>query len=241
MVECLVDEASKRQGNDTQPTRHPALYYLISRRIAEEDFRSARAPILIWLKKLFLRHWDGQGILTRGSIATSAIQIIDTTAIRVFGNDVYNDGRPDELWTWFRAIPARLDAAELARSYIEAEKEESALHILEFKSIFMPHQLAVYFRTINHLKMRKAHSATRIASCIRQRYERLGLEDEPEGRLGWLEESYLLLNVSRQSVVPDAFNQLWQRRRGELLRPLRIRLGETDEFEIGHDLGGVQI
>lgn len=39
----------------------------------------------------------------------------------------------------------------------------------------------------------------------------------------------------------DAFDQLWQRRKGELRRPLRVRLGEADELEIGHDLGGVQI
>lgn len=42
-------------------------------------------------------------------------------------------------------------------------------------------------------------------------------------------------------MVQDAFDQLWQRRKSELLRPLRVRLGEANEFEVGHDLGGVQI
>ena len=42
-------------------------------------------------------------------------------------------------------------------------------------------------------------------------------------------------------MLKDAFDQLWQRRRGELFRPLRVRLGEMDTFEVGHDLGGVQI
>lgn len=52
---------------------------------------------------------------------------------------------------------------------------------------------------------------------------------------------YLLLNVSRGNVLEDAFDQLWQRRKDELKRPLRVRLGEIEEHEVGHDLGGVQI
>lgn len=50
-----------------------------------------------------------------------------------------------------------------------------------------------------------------------------------------------MLSVSRASALEDAFDQLWQRHQGELLRPLRVRLGEMEEYEIGQDLGGVQI
>ena len=57
----------------------------------------------------------------------------------------------------------------------------------------------------------------------------------------YAEAHYLLLSVSRGNILADAFDQLWQRRKGELLRPLRVRLGEVDELEIGHDLGGVQM
>ena len=56
-----------------------------------------------------------------------------------------------------------------------------------------------------------------------------------------LREFYLLLSVSRDNLVRDTFDQLWQRRKGDLLRPLRVRLGEMDGMEIGQDLGGVQI
>ncbi|KAK4506597.1 hypothetical protein PRZ48_000329 [Zasmidium cellare] len=52
---------------------------------------------------------------------------------------------------------------------------------------------------------------------------------------------YLVLYVSRGNVLQDAFDQLWQRRKNELKRPLRVRLGEIEEHEVGHDLGGVQI
>lgn len=52
---------------------------------------------------------------------------------------------------------------------------------------------------------------------------------------------YLVLFVSRGNVLEDAFDQLWQRRKDELRRPLRVRLGEIEEREVGYDLGGVQI
>jgi hypothetical protein len=56
-----------------------------------------------------------------------------------------------------------------------------------------------------------------------------------------LRDFYLLLTVRRDHILEDAFNQLWQRRKCELLRPLRVRLGEMEGTEVGQDLGGVQI
>ncbi|KAK4549463.1 hypothetical protein LTR36_006460 [Oleoguttula mirabilis] len=99
----------------------------------------------------------------------------------------------------------------------------------------------MYFRTINHLRMRKAHSSADKASELRRRAVQPSSDDELEDQLKHIEEHYLLLSVSRGKVLRDAYDQLWQRRTSELLRPLRIRLGEVDELEVGHDLGGVQI
>lgn len=50
-----------------------------------------------------------------------------------------------------------------------------------------------------------------------------------------------MLTVRRDTLLQDTFDQLWQRRKCELLRPLRVRLGQVDGAEIGQDLGGVQI
>lgn len=55
-----------------------------------------------------------------------------------------------------------------------------------------------------------------------------------------MQEPYLVLKISRHSVLSDAFDQIWHRLQSELAKPLRIRMG-VDEGEIGHDLGGVQI
>jgi len=52
-------------------------------------------------------------------------------------------------------------------------------------------------------------------------------------------DRYLVLEIRRERVLQDTFDQLWRRQTRELLRPLKIRLGEQDG-EFGFDLGGVQ-
>jgi hypothetical protein len=50
---------------------------------------------------------------------------------------------------------------------------------------------------------------------------------------------YLVLEIGRQNVARDAFDQLWRREKRELLRPLKVHLGENAGEE-GFDSGGVQ-
>lgn len=92
--------------------------------------------------------------------------------------------------------------------------------------------------------MRKVHSeGLKAADLRRKALLRLDVSESDGELLKYQEEysNYLLLNVSRGNTLQDAFAQLWQRRKSELRRPLRVRLGEFDDLEIGHDLGGVQI
>lgn len=48
-----------------------------------------------------------------------------------------------------------------------------------------------------------------------------------------------MLEIRRDKVLQDAFDQLWRRELRELLRPFKVRLGESLGEE-GFDLGGVQ-
>ena len=108
--------------------------------------------------------------------------------------------------------------------------------------VFSRAEKAMYFRYLNHLRMREAHSDAHRNHDIVSRLYRSGPVDlEGDCRLEYLQEHYLVLSVSRANVLEDAFDQLWHRRKGELLRPLRVRLGEMEEYEVGQDLGGVQI
>lgn len=90
---------------------------------------------------------------------------------------------------------------------------------------------------------RQAHADTLKAEALRQKLQSITTADieKMPSQVQYAEEHYLLLNVRRTSVLQDTFDQLWQRRKSELRRPLRVRLGQTDELEVGHDLGGVQI
>lgn len=48
-----------------------------------------------------------------------------------------------------------------------------------------------------------------------------------------------MVEIRRDRVLQDAFDQLWRREERELLRPFKVKIGE-DQGEEGFDLGGVQ-
>lgn len=135
-----------------------------------------------------------------------------------------------------------LDPVEMAESWIKFDQPPHKVrHILSYKFLFDPETTALHFRCINHIKMRGAVSASEEATALRKRVAKRTVTVDSSEQLKEAEEHYLLLNVSRSNLLRDAYNQLWQRRKSELLRPLRVRLGEVEELEVGHDLGGVQI
>ena len=128
---------------------------------------------------------------------------------------------------------------------MNSEEDNSKLHLLEYPFLFPRSSLVSYFRAINHAMMSKAFqdalSNSRLASRLTFRQSetgdrgRLRLED----RLSKLTNSYLVLEIRRHDALTDALNQLWRRQKRELIRPLKVRLGE-DEGEEGVDHGGVQ-
>jgi hypothetical protein len=58
-------------------------------------------------------------------------------------------------------------------------------------------------------------------------------------RLRVATSKFLVLEIGRDSVLVDTFNAIWRREERELMRPLKIRLGENGGEE-GMDSGGVQ-
>lgn len=88
---------------------------------------------------------------------------------------------------------------------------------------------------------RRAHSEVSQARQLHDKVFPLWLDPPHSEQSRHERQYYLLVSVSRNNILQDAFDQLWQRRKSELRRPLRVRLGEVDELEVGHDLGGVQI
>lgn len=190
--------------------------------------------LIVWLKKIVLLHWDGVSTaVTRGSVACGSLELLEMLYTRVRRGLISANSIP--------IIVQSLDAISLAEGWLQHCNRADLRHLLTFKFLFGPLPRSMYFRTISHLKMRQATSLAEKAVTLRRRMMPRMLEGERSSQLRYTEEHYLLLSVSRSNVLRDAYDQLWQRRHSELFRPLRVRLGEVDDLEVGHDLGGVQM
>lgn len=196
--------------------------------------------LIVWLKMVFLRRWDGSPVI-RDPAALGGLELIEC-----FLNDhAADDAVASDFIKIFFAVPTvprRLELMDVAKSWLYWNGGRYDRHILSYLFMFRPTECAQYFRAVCHLKMRAAHSRAEISVKLRQRLLPYAHNRElKDARIRHNEEHYCLLNVSRNNALRDAYDQLWQRRSGELLRPLRVRLGEIEELEIGQDLGGVQI
>jgi hypothetical protein len=199
--------------------------------------------LIVWLKKAFLHHWDGSSGIIPGSISATSLAMMEYAKLSLFKGSFENEEREGiamrETLPSIFGIPSitkSFDAFELARSYLGSQG--SATHILDFEAPFKVEEKALCFRTLNYLYMKDAVAEAQMIHDLRAVSVSRSLELQPS--LQHLEHQYLLLNVRREDALRDAFDQLWQRDRLELFRPLRVRLGQMDGFEIAHDLGGVQ-
>lgn len=119
-------------------------------------------------------------------------------------------------------------------------------HILDYPYIFSPEALVSFFRSINFARMSRMFEEssslkTRMSaivdpgSLITNPHHKMVLQD----LLKTASSKYLILEIGRNDVARDAFDQLWRREKRELLRPLKVHLGEEGGEE-GFDSGGVQ-
>ena len=142
-------------------------------------------------------------------------------------------------------IAERLDVVDTPLAWINSKDDSSKIHLLNYPFLFHSSILVSYFRAINHATMAKAfqESMSNTTVALRLTYTSFDTGDRGRLRLGdrlsKLTDNYLVLEIRRQDVLTDALNQLWRRRKRELVRPLKVRLGE-DEGEEGIDHGGVQ-
>ena len=119
------------------------------------------------------------------------------------------------------------------------------LHLLDFPYLFDSNTLVGFFRAINLSRMNRFYEQS---ASIQERFDvymgRLSPMNEHHKRvlmdkLKVASSKYLILEVRRNRVIRDAFDQLWRREEREIMRPLKIHLGENGGEE-GFDSGGVQ-
>ncbi|KAH0360165.1 hypothetical protein KCU65_g9561, partial [Aureobasidium melanogenum] len=194
---------------------------------------------LEWLRKCFLKEWDGSLRINRWSAAGSALELIeDLWKHRDRGQlDV-----PAKLFAC-STVFGTLDVDKAAQDWLSYRPSPNVRHLLSFKFLFDTRAMTLLVRTSHHILMRHAYNEADAVLHLRRRtMPQVNLQDVVylDCRLRAAQDHYIVLKINRQSVLSDAFDQLWHRERRELLRPLRVRMG-IDEGEIGHDLGGVQI
>lgn len=141
----------------------------------------------------------------------------------------------------------RLDAMEVPVAWIDFASSRQRHHILDHPYLFSAETLVSFFRSINFSRMSRTFEEssslkTRMTaivdpgSLVTNTHHKHVLQD----LLKTASSRYLVLAISRDNVLRDAFDQLWRRQERELLRPLKVHLGEGAGGEEGFDSGGVQ-
>lgn len=171
--------------------------------------------------------------------------------IRLFANYQLLDTNRDVLLLGdiqFRVdyFSDRLDTMHVPVSWLDFTSSAAEGHILDYPYLFRSDTLVSYFRSINFSKMSRSFEE---ASSLRRRMGAIvdpgSLINNPHHKtllkdmLRIASSRYLVLEIGRDAPLRDAFDQLWRREKRELLRPLKVHLGE-DTGEEGFDSGGVQ-
>jgi hypothetical protein len=209
---------------------------------------------LEWLRKCFLKEWDGKLRINRWTVAGSALELIEDLCksitllagiMLMYPGKCRNRGQldmPDELFMT-PVVSSLLDVDKTVQDWMSYKADPNMRHLLSFKFLFNTKAATMFVRTAHHISMRRAYGQADSTWQLRRRAPlEMNLQDEVylDRRLRAAQDYYLVLKINRHSILPDAFDQLWHREKQELLRPLRVRMG-IEEGEIGHDLGGVQI
>jgi len=126
------------------------------------------------------------------------------------------------------------------------DPNRKTIHLLDYPYLFNADTLVTYFRAINYSRMNQAYTTAKTTTDLINRtiVENKLMKDDTHRRalntrLQIATARYLVLEIRRGSVLIDTFNSIWRREERELLRPLKIHLGE-DSGEEGLDYGGVQ-
>ncbi|KAI1504685.1 hypothetical protein F5X99DRAFT_432474 [Biscogniauxia marginata] len=220
----------------------PSAQSLINFSKAERNMHEKRVPILLldWARAVMLHEWEGKPDVSGDGPFGGALSLIAAMYRKrqsLLLGDVH-----------FRSeyFGDRLDSIEMPVSWLSFTSTRQRVHLLDYPYIFNPSSLVSYFRAINFSRMSRAYEES---SSLQSRINAIIAPDSlvTEGHqknvlqdlLKTPAAKYLILDIGRKSVLVDAFDQLWRREERELMRPMKVHLGE-DSGEEGFDSGGVQ-
>lgn len=201
-----------------------------------------RVPILLidWARTVILQEWSGRPEVTADGCLGGALAMISALYHKrkalFLGDDIF---RIDYL-------ADSMDGMQMPIEWLSFTSDKKTVHLLDHPYLFGPSTLVTYFRAINYSRMSRSYEEStskrsRVESNLVYGYM---LHDQRRReallrRLPIATSKFLVLQIRRDHVLADAFDQLWRREERELSRPLKVRLGE-DSGEEGFDSGGVQ-
>ncbi|KAK0708170.1 hypothetical protein B0H67DRAFT_495886 [Lasiosphaeris hirsuta] len=214
--------------------------YILNFSFSDRTLHEARVPILLldWARAVMLNDWNGSPEVSGDGPFGGALALIKA---------MY-EKRQDLLLgdAQFRSeyFADRMDTMQMPVAWLSHVSTRRKLHLLDFPYIFNPATLVSYFRAINFSRMSRAFEE---ATSLQERIDAISIRsnlsthhrDVLSEQLKAAASKYLILDIKRESVLQDAFNQLWRREERELQRPLKVHLGEQMGEE-GFDSGGVQ-
>ncbi|KAJ2975631.1 hypothetical protein NUW58_g8301 [Xylaria curta] len=207
----------------------------------ERSVHEKRVPILLldWARAVMIQEWTGKPDVPGDGPFGGALMLIQA---------MYRNRQAlllGDVHFRFEFFGDRLDSVDMPVSWLSFASRKM-VHLLDFPFLFEPASLVTYFRAINFSMMSHSYEEatslqlrirmiTEPGSLVTEAHQRSALED----LLRTPASKFLILHIRRDAILPDAFDQLWRREQRELMRPLKIHLGE-DSGEEGYDYGGVQ-
>lgn len=231
--------------------------------IGESTIRQWYLGPWAWMQNIFLRHWNGKVTIRRQTVAGHALHAMQSF-INISSRTI--DGKTDPLCPELlhsRPHPTLADTSALADGFIRycyesdqqeaiqedgsfAEQSEKLMCVTEYAWLMPQKTSLVVFRGICYQRLREAMGKSLINVKLLQRcFVKLSTYGfwPPQvvslqyGALRPACSAYLTIQVRREHLVSDAYDELWRRQYRELLRPLRVNI--VNAGEMGNDQGGI--
>ncbi|EAA28403.1 hypothetical protein GE21DRAFT_9238 [Neurospora crassa] len=215
--------------------------YILNFPFLDRTVHETRVPILLldWARAVMIKEWDGNPEVPGDGPFGGALALIDTM------HKKREDLLLGDVQFHSKYFADRLDVVEAPVGWLAHASTRKKLHLLDFPYLFDSNTLVGFFRSINLSRMNRYYEQS---ASIQERFEVYMGRSSPMNehhkrvimdKLKVASSKYLVLEIRRNRVIRDAFDQLWRREAREIMRPLKIHLGERAGEE-GFDSGGVQ-
>ncbi|KAL9039612.1 MAG: hypothetical protein Q9180_002425, partial [Flavoplaca navasiana] len=212
-------------------------YDLPSAETDELSSLSYTSMIVEWLMVFLMKRWDGKTYIELSSLTGNALEILQRFYER------FSSSPGVDLSFQIPRMVAQIDFLDMPTEWPNPMARSSQKHILQYPFILDLRCRVSCSRAMNYSKMNKAYgvsiAASRLLAQTTFRDTLTGRSETRSQELSKIIKSYFVIEIRRQSILVDAYKQLWRRPKRELMKPLKVRMG-MEEGEEGVDHGGVQ-